>query len=95
MQICTTAYTRNKTNFRNTGENEDMKIITKKQPKGFRAMSQVLDYQRAIVSILQTLNLKEIEIEDCLLYRTEDKIEVSRTINNTTKIRIRQTGGKR
>lgn len=72
-----------------------MKIITKKQPKGFRAMSQVLDYQRAIVSILQTLNLKEIEIEDCLLYRTEDKIEVSRTINNTTKIRIRQTGGKR
>lgn len=86
-----------------------MKIITKKQQeeienikmqneflsKGFRAMSQVLDYQRAIVSILQTLNLKEIEIEDCLLYRTEDEIEVSRTINNTTKIRIRQTGGKR
>ena len=79
-----------------------MRIITKKKeqeiesmkkqneflPKGYRAMSIVLDYQRAIVSILKTLDIKEIEIDNKLLYTTEDEIRVNDTINHTTIIKL-------
>ena len=79
-----------------------MKIITKKEEqkiedikrqneffsRGWRAMTQVLDYQRAIVAILRTLGKEEIEIEDCLLYGNNEEIQVQRTIYHTTKIRI-------
>lgn len=81
-----------------------MKIITKKEEKeiedikrqndflqrGWRAMTQVLDYQRAIVAILRDLGMKEIEINDCLLYGNHEEIEVERTLNHTTKIKIRE-----
>ena len=80
-----------------------IKIITKKQQqeikkikqeneflsRGWRAMNRVLDYQRAIVAILETANMKEIEIDDRLLFTTQKEIEVQQTINNTTKIRIK------
>ena len=80
-----------------------LKIITKKQQKeiekikqenkflskGWRAISRVLDYQRAIVAILETVNMQEIEIDNKLLYTTQKEIEVQQTINNTTKIRIK------
>lgn len=56
--------------------------------RGWRAMNRVLDYQRAIISILETLNMSEIEIENSLLYTTNKEIQVSQTHNNTTKIRI-------
>lgn len=79
-----------------------MRIITKKEEreiesikkqneflsKGYRAMSIVLDYQRAIVSILKTLDIKEIEIDNKLLYTTEDEIKVNDTINHTTIIKL-------
>lgn len=79
-----------------------MRIITKKEEqeiesikkqneflsKGYRAMSIVLDYQRAIASILKTLDIKEIEIDDKLLYTTEDEIRVHSTINHTTIIKL-------
>lgn len=79
-----------------------MRIITKKEEqeiesikkqneflsKGYRAMSIVLDYQRAIVSILKTLDIKEIEIDNELLYTTEDEIRVNDTINHTTIIKL-------
>lgn len=79
-----------------------MRIITKKEEqeiesmkkqneflsRGYRAMSIVLDYQSAIVSILKTLGIKEIEIDDKLLYTTEDEIAVNRTINHTTIIKL-------
>lgn len=79
-----------------------MRIITKKEEqeiesikkqneflsKGYRAMSIVLDYQRAIVSILKTLDIKEIEIDNKLLYTTEDEIRVNDTINHTTIIKL-------
>ena len=79
-----------------------MKVITKKEEKeieaikrqneflskGWRAMTQVLDYQRAIVAILRTLGKEEIEIEDCLLYGNNEEIQVQRTMYHTTKIRI-------
>lgn len=52
-------------------------------------MNRVLDYQRAIVAILETANMKEIEIDNRLLYTTTKEIEVQQTINNTTKIRIK------
>lgn len=81
-----------------------LKIITKKQQeeiekikkeneflsKGWRAMNIALDYQRGIVAILETANMKEIEIDNRLLYTTEKEIEVQQTLNNTTKIRIKQ-----
>lgn len=51
-------------------------------------MSIVLDYQRAIVSILKTLDIKEIEIDDKLLYTTDDEIRVHSTINHTTIIKL-------
>lgn len=51
-------------------------------------MSIVLDYQRAIVSILKTLDIKEIEIDNKLLYTTEDEIKVNDTINHTTIIKL-------
>lgn len=80
-----------------------LKIITKKQQqeiekikqeneflsKGWRAINRVLDYQRAIVAILETVNIQEIEIDNKLLYTTQKEIEVQQTINNTTKIRIK------
>lgn len=79
-----------------------MRIITKKEEqeiesikkqneflsKGYRAMSIALDYQRAIVSILKTLDIKEIEIDDKLLYTTENEIRVHSTINHTTIIKL-------
>ena len=79
-----------------------MRIITRKEEqeiesikkqneflsKGYRAMSIVLDYQRAIASILKTLDIKEIEIDDKLLYTTEDEIRVHSTINHTTIIKL-------
>ena len=66
-----------------------LKIITKKEQqeiekikkenkflsKGWRAINRVLDYQRAIVAILETVNMQEIEVE--------------KTISNTTKIRVK------
>lgn len=79
-----------------------MKIITKKEEKeiesiknqnkfltrGYRALSIALDYQSAIVSILKTLDIKEIEIDDRLLYTTKDEIRVHNTINHTTVIKL-------
>lgn len=79
-----------------------MKIITKEQEKeierikkenrflkrGYRAMSACIDYERIIVSILKTLNLNEIEIEDYLML-SEETIEVSETTNNSRIIRLR------
>ena len=56
--------------------------------KGWRAMNIALDYQRAIVAILKTQNISEIEIDDKLLYTNEDEIVVCKTINHTTKIRL-------
>lgn len=69
-------------------EIEDMKKQNEFLSRGYRAMSIVLDYQRAIVSILKTLDIKEIEIGDRLLYLTEDEIAVNRTINHTTIIKL-------
>lgn len=80
-----------------------LKIITRKQQqeikkikqeneflsKGWRAINRVLDYQRAIVAILETVNMQEIEIDNKLLYTTQKEIEVQQTIDNTTKIRIK------
>ena len=79
-----------------------MKIVTKKEQleiekikkendffkRGYRAISRTLDYQRGIVSILETLGITEIEIEDRLLYGTTKEIEVEHTPHNTTKIRL-------
>ena len=58
--------------------------------KGYRALSQCLDYQNAIVAILKTQNIKEIEINNNLLYTVQDEIEVLYTHNHTTKIRIKE-----
>lgn len=58
--------------------------------KGYRALSQCLGYQNAIIAILKTQNLKEIEINDNLLYAAQDEIEVLYTHNHTTKIRIKE-----
>lgn len=77
-----------------------IKIITKKRykklikeneffSKGWRAMTRVLDYQRAIIAILETLGISEIEIDDKLLYTNQKEIEVQQTHNHTTKIRIK------
>ena len=80
-----------------------LKIITKKEQqeiekikqeneflsKGCRAINRGLDYQRAIVAILETVNMQEIEIDNKLLYTTQKEIEVQQTIDNTTKIRIK------
>lgn len=80
-----------------------LKIITKKEQqeiekikqeneilsKGWRAINRVLDYQRAIVAILETVNMQEIEIDNKLLYTTQKEIEVQKTISNTTKIRVK------
>lgn len=79
-----------------------MRIITKKEEqeiesmkkqneflsRGYRAMNIVLDYQSAIVAILKTLDIKEIEIDDKLLYATKDEINVAHTINHTTIIKL-------
>lgn len=56
--------------------------------KGFRAMSITLDYQRAIVAILETLKISEIEIDDVLLKATNFEIRVEHTLDNTTKISL-------
>lgn len=69
-------------------EIEDLKRVNNFLSKGWRAMTIVLDYQRTIVAILETLGLSEIEIEDCLMYGTNNEIQVNRTINHTTKIRV-------
>lgn len=80
-----------------------LKIITKKEQqeiekikqeneflsKGWRAINRVLDYQRAIVAILETVNMQKIEIDNKLLYTTQKEIEVQKTISNTTKIRVK------
>lgn len=79
-----------------------MKIITKEQEKeierlkeenkflkrGYRALSACIDYERYIVSILKTLNLNEIEIDDCLLL-SEETLEVCITENHSQIIRLR------
>lgn len=81
-----------------------MKIISKKEEKeiekikkenkflrrGYRAISTCIDYQRAIVSILKTLNLKEIEIDNALLLLSEEEIEVLDTINHSRIIRLKE-----
>ena len=79
-----------------------MRIITKKEEqeienikrqneflsRGYRALNIALDYQSAIIAILKTLDTKEIEIDDKLLYTTEDEIRVHTTINHTTIIKL-------
>lgn len=81
-----------------------MKIITKEQEKeierikeenkflkrGYRALSACLDYERCIVSILKTLNLNEIEINDYLLL-SEETIEIRETENHSKIIRLRSS----
>lgn len=69
-------------------EIESMKKQNEFLSRGYRAMSIVLDYQSAIVSILKTLGIKEIEIDDKLLYTTKDEIKVAHTINHTTIIKL-------
>ena len=69
-------------------EIESMKKQNEFLSRGYRAMSILLDYQRAIVEILKTLDIKEIEIDDKLLYTTEDEIRVNDTINHTTIIKL-------
>ena len=69
-------------------EIESMKKQNEFLSRGYRAMSILLDYQRAIVAILKTLDIKEIEIDDKLLYTTEDEIRVNDTINHTTIIKL-------
>lgn len=78
-----------------------MRIITKKEEqeiesmkkqneflsRGYRAMSIVLDYQSAIVAILKTVDMKEIEIDD-KLFLSKDEIRVGHTINHTTIIKL-------
>ena len=79
-----------------------MKILNKEQEKeiekikeennflkrGYRAMSFCLDYNTAIISILQKLGLKEIEIDMKDYLKEEHELEVERTYNNTFKIRL-------
>lgn len=79
-----------------------MKILNKEQEKeiekikeennflkrGYRAMSFCLDYNTAIISILQKLGLKEIEIDMKDYLKEEHELEVERTYNNTFKIRV-------
>lgn len=80
-----------------------MKILTKKQEKeienikkqneffskGWRAMNICLDYQKAIVAILETLNINEIEIDNSLLALNDKEIISTQTINHTTIIKIK------
>lgn len=78
-----------------------MRIITKKEEqeiesikkqneflsRGYRAMNIALDYQSAIVAILKTVDMKEIEIDD-KLFLSEEEIRVGHTINHTTVIKL-------
>ena len=78
-----------------------MRIITKKEEqeiesikkqneflsKGYRALNIALDYQSAIVAILKTVDMKEIEIDD-KLFLSKDEIRVGHTINHTTIMKI-------
>lgn len=80
-----------------------MKLLTKKQEdeiknlkkqnefllKGWRAMNICLDYQKAIVAILETLNINEIEIDNSLLAFNDREIMTTQTINHTTIIKIK------
>lgn len=79
-----------------------MKILNKEQEKeiekikeennflkrGYRAMSFCLDYNTTIISILQKLGLKEIEIDMKDYLKEEHELEVERTHNNSFKIRL-------
>lgn len=79
----------------------NMRIITKKEEqeiesikkqneflsKGYRALNIALDYQSAIVAILKTVDMKEIEIDD-KLFLSKDEIRVGHTINHTTIIKL-------
>ena len=79
----------------------EMRIITKKEEqeiesikkqneflsRGYRALNIALDYQNAIIAILKTLDIKEIEIDD-KLFLSEDEIRVTHTINHTTIIKL-------
>lgn len=76
-------------------EIEDIKRQNEFLSKDWRAITQVLDYQRAIVAILRSLNLEEIEIEDCLLYGNNEEIQVQRTPYHTTKIRVINYKGRK
>ena len=79
-----------------------MKILNKEQEKeikkikeennflkrGYRAMSFCLEYNTAIISILQKLGVKEIEIDMKDYLKEENELEVEHTHNNTFKIRV-------
>ena len=75
-------------NKRQQEEIEEIKRENEFFSKGWRAMTRALDYQKAIVAILETAGLQEIEIDQKLLYITEKEIQVQETHNNTIKIRI-------
>ena len=79
-----------------------MKILNKEQEKeiekikeennflkrGYRAISSCLEYNSAIISILNKIGIREIEIDMKDYLREEHELEVERTHNNTFKIRV-------
>lgn len=72
-------------------EKEEIERIKKENEflsRGWRVMNIALDYQKAIVAILKTQNITEIEIDNALLFTNEDEIAVYQTINHTTKIKL-------
>lgn len=71
-------------------ENEKLRKQSELLNRGYRSISECIDYQRVLVAIFKTQNLREIEISDNWLYGPEDEIEVLHTSNNTTKIRVRR-----
>lgn len=68
-------------------EIEKIKEENKFLKRGYRAISRCLDYEKIIVSILKTLDIKQIELEDYLMLNKET-IQCYHTENNTTIIRL-------
>ena len=56
--------------------------------RGWGAMNHCLNYENAIASIMKSMNIDKVTIPDDIMYGKIIPIEIERTYNNTTIIKL-------
>lgn len=71
----------------------DIKVKEKQNERlmrGWEAINRTLDYESAIIAILETLNLKEVTVDNYSLYMPKGNLEIAETPDYKTIIRVRK-----
>lgn len=71
-------------------ENKSLKKMNKYLCNGYRALSISLDFEKAIIGIMETLGVNEVEIEESYFISKKYIETMKNEINNKITIRIKE-----